>query len=304
MDKGCDLRFPRDVELDPVTSLPPRKCFDADLPRLLGLLGRERLPLCALMIDIDHFKKFNDMWGHGVGDRVLGHVAGIIRSGVRYRGEAYRYGGEEITVMLPNSSREEGLVTANRLVAAVGGSILTLEPGDPDYPRGVVPADSGAVDLSVTISVGVSSTCDIPGSDLIVMADRALYEAKDSGRNRAVEYTPRLAAETRLVTVDVRVRKEIAVSENNQVYIRKWFPLTDATCIEARAMRVEDTNNDIKVGIAAPQGGLIDKEIPGRVHNIEKREEQTFFELAVKGEAFEVMVKHATSWKASQEPSA
>jgi diguanylate cyclase (GGDEF)-like protein len=138
------LEFPWTGELDAVTGIPPRKALDSSLPLLLRIMGQEDLPLSVIMIDIDHFKVFNDKWGHDTGDRVLRHVSGIIREAVKYRGEAYRYGGEEITLLLPNTSSDEAGRTAERIRRSIYDSPLERQSGEED--------ESSQIPLSVTIS--------------------------------------------------------------------------------------------------------------------------------------------------------
>lgn len=298
-DSAVRLRFPREGETDPVTGLPPRKALDEDLPRLLRLMALERLPLCAVMIDIDHFKLFNDRWGHAIGDMVLLHVSRLIRESVRYRGEAYRYGGEEITVLLPNFDRSEGLAAAVRMVGKVEHSPLSIPADDPSIPvsartwpsGGGAAGGDGMVSLEVTISAGVCSTLDVTGAELIVMADMALYEAKESGRKRAVEFTPRLNSESRTFKIGVTYFGKSPVFERSKLILRAWFPHPDAQEIEARDIAFVDSGVRELVPLASPPGGLINEEIAGRVVSVENRGNIIFFEFEVREEVFELMVK-------------
>jgi len=127
--------------------------------------------LSYLMTDIDHFKKFNDTWGHQVGDMVLREVAKCVQACARDTDIAARYGGEEFAVILPETELDGAMLFAERLRQKVEESSF-------DGPKGP---------LKVTISVGVSS---IPvhtaetAVDMIKLADDALYVAKERGRNR------------------------------------------------------------------------------------------------------------------------
>ncbi|MDM7993034.1 MAG: GGDEF domain-containing protein [Candidatus Fermentibacter sp.] len=302
-DYPVRLRFPREGETDPVTGLPPRKALDEDLPRLLRLMAVERLPLSAVMIDIDHFKLFNDRWGHSIGDMVLLHVSRIIRESVRYRGEAYRYGGEEITVLLPNFDRSEGLAAASRMVSTVGHSPLSIPADDPSIPvsaRVQAPGDSsGTVSLGVEISAGVCSTLDVTGAELIVMADKALYEAKESGRNRAVEFTPRLNSESRTFKIGVTYFGKSPIFDRNRLIIKAWFPKPDAQEIEAREITFLDSIVSEPLSLASPPGGLINQEIPGRVVFVENRGNYTWFEFEIREEVFELMWSQVRNRNAS-----
>jgi diguanylate cyclase (GGDEF)-like protein len=123
------------------------------------------------MTDIDHFKKFNDTWGHQIGDMVLREVAKCVRACIRDTDIAARYGGEEFAVILPETDLEGSLLFAERLRQKVEESSF-------DGPKGP---------LKVTISIGLSS---IPvhtaetSLEMIKLADDALYVAKRNGRNR------------------------------------------------------------------------------------------------------------------------
>ena len=125
-----------------------------------------------LMIDIDHFKKVNDTFGHQTGDVVLKGVAGCIAGHVRSCDRAYRYGGEEMAVLLPGADEAAAARTAERLRRAVAELAFTAEDGRP---------------VPVTISIGVCGASDDladPG-DFIARADQALYHAKEAGREPA-----------------------------------------------------------------------------------------------------------------------
>lgn len=272
-------------ELDSVTGIPPRKALDSSLPSVLRRMGGEGLPLSALMIDIDHFKKFNDTWGHRTGDIVLRHVAGLIRESVRYRGEAYRYGGEEITVLLPNTTSEEAVETAERIRAMVYDSTLKDE---------LVPeAEHGGGALSVSISLGVSTFPEVAGSELLVAADQALYQAKNQGRNRVCAYTSQRSADNGKVTIEVTFPAPSSISEGSYIILTRWFQHgREITEIEAR--EISDLSRgvrDIAEG-RPPECGYVTAEIKGRVTSVERRVDKTFFSFEVNPEMLELMYNH------------
>jgi two-component system, cell cycle response regulator len=132
--------------------------------------GRYEEGMSLIMLDIDHFKKVNDEHGHQAGDSVLRDVARLLRDTLRNVDAVGRYGGEEFAAILPHTSREDGLLTGERIRKAVA-----------DHPFRV-----GNRELKVTVSVGVASypsgAVDSPGA-LVREADRALYRAKQAGRN-------------------------------------------------------------------------------------------------------------------------
>lgn len=272
-------------ELDSVTGIPPRKALDSSLPAVLRRMGGEGLPLSALMIDIDHFKKFNDTWGHRTGDIVLRHVAGLIRESVRYRGEAYRYGGEEITVLLPNTTCSEAVETAERIRVMVFDSTLKDD---------LVPdADHGGGALSVSISLGVSTFPEVEGSELLVAADQALYQAKNQGRNRVCAYSSQRSADNGKVTIEVTFPAPSSISEGSYIILTRWFQHgREITEIEAR--EISDLSRgvrDIAEG-RPPECGYVTAEIKGRVTSVERRVDKTFFSFEVNPEMLELMYNH------------
>jgi len=126
----------------------------------------------VIIVDLDHFKLVNDTHGHLVGDRVLVAVSAILKAGVRPRDLAGRWGGEEFVVVLPDTNAAGALIVAERLRARIATELVERPEGPP---------------LKVTASMGCATLGAESGSaQLIGNADRALYEAKHSGRNRVV----------------------------------------------------------------------------------------------------------------------
>jgi len=154
---------------DPLTGLYNRRYMEDTLQRIARLSDRERSDLSVIMIDLDHFKRLNDQYGHAKGDAVLRDTAALIIGQLRESDVACRYGGEELMVILPQCGLEMAATKAERLRAAIEG---LSEP-------------NGA---QVSASMGVAS---IPATststrDLMTTADAALYQAKQDGRNRVV----------------------------------------------------------------------------------------------------------------------
>jgi diguanylate cyclase (GGDEF)-like protein len=159
---------------DPLTDLPNRLQFNDDLrgPLLdLSLDGRNAL---IAMADIDHFKRFNDDYGHNVGDIALQKVAGVLRSMVREGDHVYRYGGEEFVFIFCDAGPDQAAILAERVRRAVEATTLLDDHGNEIGP--------------ITISIGVAQMPN-HGRDvaaLIELADIAMYKAKSTGRNRVV----------------------------------------------------------------------------------------------------------------------
>ncbi|MCK5065750.1 MAG: GGDEF domain-containing protein [Candidatus Fermentibacteraceae bacterium] len=283
--KKSQLKYPWTGELDSVTGIPPRKALDQNLPLLLRIMGKESMPLSVIMIDIDHFKKFNDRWGHDTGDQVLRHVCGILRRTVKYRGEAYRYGGEEITILLPNTSSAEAMATAEHIRELIYRS--PLEPIDGTS------SESSEIPLAVTVSLGVSTFPDVAGSELLVAADQALYIAKREGRNRAAFYDSTVKDDSSQVTLNVRFPAASSISEGSFIILTRWFRHRgELTEIEAR--EISDPGRGLREFAEGPvpPGGPVTAEIRGRVAAVERRGNSTFFSFEVEAEVLDLMFHH------------
>lgn len=156
------------IDKDPLTGAYNRRKFDQDIALLGAMYKRTNKGSSLLIVDIDHFKAYNDKHGHQEGDRVLKQVTDTIEGSLRDYDKIhlYRYGGEEFVVIIPDITSDEAIGIGERLRAKVEGS------------------------CPVTVSVGISQYRTISeGLDrLIREADAALYEAKRKGRNRVMAY--------------------------------------------------------------------------------------------------------------------
>jgi diguanylate cyclase len=170
---------------DPLTGLGNRKYFDRMIETAVQSALANGEPLSLLMFDIDHFKSFNDSYGHLTGDQVLRLVAMSLKQTIKGQDITARYGGEEFGVVLPNTALRQALTVADHIRRAVMSKELKKK-------------STGEILGRVTISVGVSMLK--PGEDtdsLIERADACLYAAKRNGRNRVIcEADPEYAAET------------------------------------------------------------------------------------------------------------
>ena len=159
---------------DPLTRLGNRLRLREDLEVLRGRVERYGHSYSALLCDVDFFKPYNDHYGHLAGDEVLRRVANTIAAHLRSGDTAYRYGGEEFLVILPEQTLETTIATADRLRRTVEDLRIPHEKS----PSGVV---------TVSVGVGVLSAGESKSTDdLLKEADEALYRAKESGRNRVV----------------------------------------------------------------------------------------------------------------------
>lgn len=151
--------------LDHLTGLLNRQALDSDLQRDIDEALASRSPISIVFVDVDHFKRVNDQHGHGVGDKVLKGVADHLKAVVDRKGSAYRYGGEEMVVVLRNHSTEEAVAVAERARRE-----LEMHPID---------------NISVTASFGVSSVPEHgrDAASALHAADAAVYDAKRLGRN-------------------------------------------------------------------------------------------------------------------------
>lgn len=156
---------------DGLTGLYVRRYFDLRMEEEFDQALRYRRVFSLLLFDIDHFKKFNDTYGHQTGDSVLQQFAEILRSNTRRSDICCRYGGEEMAVILPETLLNDAVTLAEKLRAIIEGHGFT---------------GASEARLSVTSSIGVSSYCQsMTGpADMVQAVDNALYRAKSNGRNR------------------------------------------------------------------------------------------------------------------------
>ncbi|MEM8833599.1 MAG: GGDEF domain-containing protein [Pseudomonadota bacterium] len=165
-------RIRREAITDGLTGLANRKAFDEQIGRMCREYKREKKDFSLILIDIDHFKAFNDKYGHQIGDQVLRLVALTLVDEVKGQDMAARYGGEEFTIILPGTDRETAQYVAENLRRAV-------------ERKEVMNRATGENLGQITISLGVAEYFpEETAEDLIRRADRALYDSKHKGRNQ------------------------------------------------------------------------------------------------------------------------
>jgi len=157
------------AQTDPLTQLPNRRALDRELPLMLAGAENSGQPLCVAMIDFDHFKRVNDLYGHGVGDEVLVAMAFLMRSVTREADLAVRMGGEEFLLVFADTPQDRAALACERLLASVRS----------------FPWSSVRESLACTVSVGVAQWDRSESSaHWLARADSALYTAKRAGRDR------------------------------------------------------------------------------------------------------------------------
>ncbi len=175
------------TRLDELTGLFNRRYFDERLDEEVSLYSQSGRPLSLLMIDLDHFKMFNDIYGHRAGDDLLRQVARLIGNSIRAGDQAFRYGGDEFAVLLPHADINSAGPVAERV-------------------RQQIEHHMQSASIGVTASVGFAS-CPANGvtaGDLVTMADAALYHAKYHGRNRSSPATAIQPASQSIPAKDTR----------------------------------------------------------------------------------------------------
>ncbi|MDT7515863.1 GGDEF domain-containing protein [Rhodoferax mekongensis] len=156
---------------DPLTALKNRRAFDTLLANEFARSQRSKSPLCLLMVDADHFKAYNDAFGHVAGDQALMFIALAIKSQARAYDHVARYGGEEFCVILPDTKLNEALLVAERIREAIKGIIGLRRP------------------MTGSIGVAYSEGVNSP-KRLVELADNAMYLAKQGGRDRVELFLP------------------------------------------------------------------------------------------------------------------
>jgi diguanylate cyclase len=159
---------------DPVTGIANRKHFQEMLHKSIEVANAQKKPLSLVVIDIDHFKRFNDMYGHLTGDQVLRLVSMTMRERVKSKATLARFGGEEFGIVMPDTP----LADARAVAEEIRQSVLNRE---------LVKRSTGESLGKITVSVGVAAyRAGEPGTGLLERADQCMYVAKRTGRNRTV----------------------------------------------------------------------------------------------------------------------
>jgi diguanylate cyclase (GGDEF)-like protein len=166
------------ANVDELTGLYNRRFLEEYARKLIAMARRKEQPLGVIMMDLDHFKEYNDVYGHETGDRILRHFAKTASRAIREANLAARYGGEEFVVMLPETGAQSCMLVAERIRHAVEHMVI---PSGTEKPM-----------PQVTVSLGIAIYPEHGQGleEILQAADKALYESKRAGRNRSTMYVP------------------------------------------------------------------------------------------------------------------
>lgn len=171
---------------DSLTRVNNRRAFDIEIEGLISLSKSESKPLCMVLLDIDHFKAFNEKFGHSIGDKVLRFVASLIKNNIKGNDSVARFAGEQFAILLPETKLEGALSVAENIRDKLAKQTLS---------------DSAAkIELgTITASLGVTSyQCGESSDNFITKANIALSKAKNSGRNKVVSNTEKALADDKV----------------------------------------------------------------------------------------------------------
>ena len=199
-----NARLYQEVEVmsltDATTALFNRRAFDIRLDEELARAQRYNLPLALLMLDVDHFKLYNDAFGHLAGDRLLRRLGDLLaKESLRQSDLPFRFGGEEFAVIMPHTNAEEALVLAHRVCAEIVNENIP-HPSNEDYGR-----------LTVSIGVAAFPQDGAGARELVNHADVALYAAKRAGRNRVVIFNGPFVAEDQHSREEIEAKSRAAL---------------------------------------------------------------------------------------------
>ncbi len=173
--KKAQARMAEMSTIDELTKLANRRYFAEALEGELERARRYKTEMMLVIMDLDHFKKINDTYGHLAGDMVLSEIGKELKEHIRYNDLACRYGGEELAVILPNTNQDSACIAYERFRKMIEEHLFKYESNK----------------LDIKVSIGIASSNDSKSlNDLIAHADHALYQAKETGRNKVVTYTP------------------------------------------------------------------------------------------------------------------
>ena len=170
--KQLELQLQRQAVIDPLTQIGNRRFFERAIQREFARFQRHGTPFCLITFDLDHFKRINDTYGHAVGDKVLTTISEIVASQLRTEDKFARVGGEEFAIILPECNAESGKQVAEKLRQSI--------------ERKAVTAADDELNVTATFGLVVVAAQTTSEEHLLQIADRALYQGKQRGRNQVV----------------------------------------------------------------------------------------------------------------------
>lgn len=265
---------------DELTGLYMRDYFNKNL-RQFYISSNETSPFSLIFFDIDHFKLINDSHGHQTGDIVLKEISSVIKSETGPSGACCRYGGEEIVVLLPSTPYTSAIELAERIRIKIESSHLV----------------NANRNLRVTVSSGISEHPKFNSAsetELVEQADKALYRAKEEGRNRTKIYDPYLDSDESSQSVEIDFYGQPTTAKGGNIHIISWIPYP-TNLKKIKAVKIEDTRTGIQ---SYPSKELLDEimffpgksiETPfqGTIESISHTEKRSVFLLKVRKSTFD-----------------
>jgi diguanylate cyclase (GGDEF)-like protein len=184
-------RLSQQIDRDPLTGLPNRRRIHQQIDFELARAKASGRPLGLALIDIDNFKAVNDTHGHSSGDQVLKSIAGILSGACRGSDIAARYAGDEFLLVLPGLDLADAHLVGDRLLKEVSRYRLSAAP-------------SLGIDISISIGIAISRQCQKQARHLVAIADAAMYDAKEAGKNQLVI----VDADTKVVDIEEHLRTD------------------------------------------------------------------------------------------------
>ncbi len=261
------------AQVDPLTGLFNHRALQQTLRQEIMSAAAAGLPVSVIMLDVDHFRRFNETYGHDVGDLALSAVAEAIRQAVRRRDYPARYGGEEFTIVLPETSYDEAGHIAERVRQQIASIRLNAQPGRSD----IVDSDQSSASpqnhdtrvssgslVPVTASLGFATfptQASVPGS-LLKAADLALYAAKHRGRNRVEGYSLELirqgtGATEAFEALPMHANLEMAQAIINAIDLRDSFTAAHSAGVARYAVAMTHQLGLEELSELAHRGGLV-----------------------------------------------
>ncbi len=261
------------AQVDPLTGLFNHRALQQTLRQEIMSATSAGLPVSVIMLDVDHFRRFNETYGHDVGDLALRAVAEAIRLAVRRHDYPARYGGEEFTVVLPGTSYDEARQIAERVREQIAGIRLNVQPGRSDaggsdqpdanaqHEEALVPLD-GPVPVTASLGFATFPTqASVPGS-LLKAADLALYAAKHHGRNCVEGYSLDLIRQgtgpaEAFEALPMHANLEMAQAIINAIDLRDSFTAAHSAGVARYAVAMTHQLGLDELAELAHRGGLV-----------------------------------------------